>query len=333
MRKMMSLFVVLICFAFASELTAQVKLTSLRAAALVFSPVPAPQLYDRETLMEIDAFELDERWPMPSKEIVEWANVGGDPIVETRRIEELWHPVRSYEDSRRLLEMYQGNVRRLRKLNPGVDFGKLLPGELLLVWEQYTKPAQSIGGASAGFLRRAEALPPGPNYRILYPHRTFGTYYAVSEVVRVMDLFALRYPEAKPLLVGDISFRVGGKMAPHVSHRSGRDIDISFPRKNEPPNWARFQNVTPRSMDAEQMLWMIKAYIDSDQVEFMFIDRRLQLALVREARKQGAPREWINAVFQYPGAKGSRAIVRHSKGHVNHFHIRFKCQVTDRRCN
>ncbi len=315
------------------ESSAQMRAVGLRAVASIFGPAKTPELFDHVQLRRIESLSLDERWPMPTKESVSWPLNDGFPHVETRRSEELWHTLRPWQDSERLLEMYQGNVPRLRRFNPGVHFSRLLAGEVLLVWERDLDVlSQSYGAATGGYIKNAELMPEGENYRLLYPHRTFGTFYTVSEMVRMLDLFNARYPDASQILIGDISFRMGGAMSPHVSHRSGRDIDFSYPRKDEPPNWKRFQDVNSRTIDAEQTLFMIKALIDTDQVNMIFIDRRLQAALVKEARRQNAPKEWIRTVFQYPESNGGPALVRHSKGHVNHLHVRFKCQSTDQYC-
>ncbi len=316
-----------------NESSAQMRAVGLRAVASIFGPAKTPQLFDQVQLRRIASLSLDDRWPMPTTEIVSWPLSDGLPHVTTRRSEELWHTLRPWQGSDRLLEMYQGNLTRLRRFNPGVQFSSLLAGEVLLVWERDLDVfSQSVGSSTSGFIKNAELMPEGKNYRLLYPHRTFGTFYTVSEMVRMLELFDARYPDASQILIGDISFRRGGSMPPHVSHTSGRDIDFSYPRKDEPPNWKRFQDVTPRTIDAAQTLFMIKALIDSDQVQMIFMDRNLQAAVVKEARKQNAPSEWIRRVFQYPEATGQPTLVRHSSGHVNHLHVRFKCQPTDHLC-
>ncbi len=316
------------------ESSAQMRAVGLRAVASIFGQAKTPSLFDPAQLRKIESLSLDLRWPMPTRELVSWPTTDGSPAVDTRRADELWHTLRPWQDTERLLEMYQGRVSRLKKFNPGVQFSRLLAGELLLVWQRDRDVlSRSIGDSTTGFHQDAELMPKGDNYSILYPHRTFGTFYTVSEMVRMLDLFEARYPEASNILIGDISFRLGGKMTPHVSHRSGRDIDFSYPRKDEPVNWKRFQDVNARSIDAEQTLFMIKTLIDSNQVNMIFIDHRLQGALVREAKRQDAPQEWINAVFQYPQSSGTGALVRHSKGHINHMHVRFKCQPTDMYCS
>ena len=229
--------------------------------------------------------------------------------------------------------MFRGRLSRLKGLNPGLDLDALEPGDEVLVWQRSAGHlSRSIGSADRGRLSHGEPLPPGEKYEILYPHRTFGTYYTVSEIVRVMDGFARRFPDAIPVMIGDMSFRTGRHIRPHKSHRSGRDVDISYPRKRPPPNYRRFHRATRRVFDARKALWMIKSFVQGGKVEYIFMDHYIQRRLVREARREGAPEEWIRAVFQYPHWHGGHAIVRHARGHRNHFHVRFKCQPTDRYC-
>lgn len=320
-------------FMYATPLFAQTQYSSLRAVAGIFSQADMRQLFEPEVLLRIDAIALDARWPMPTKDFVPWAMNDENPIVETRRSDELWHVVRPWQQTERLLEMYQGRAGRLKRHNPGVNFSRLLAGEVLLVWTRDPDVfSRSIGASVHGFLRNGELLPEGSNYRLLYPHRTFGTFYTVSEMVRILDLFKARYPNASEILIGDISFRRGGSMEPHVSHTSGRDIDFSYPRDDEPATWKRFQDVTARTINTKQTLFMLKSLLASDQVDMIFMDRKLQRVLVLEAKREGAPQQWIDAVFQYPDRSGTGAIVRHSKGHINHMHVRFKCQPTDIGC-
>ncbi len=306
---------------------------TLRAAAVWFGPLPTPSLFSSATMERIEQLAVDNEWPMPD-EIKPWPlDAQGNPIVTTRQIDELWHTVGRGKSKHRLREMFGGRLSRIEALNPGVDLDNLEEGQEILVWQRDTaKISQSVAAANRGRVSNGEPLPPGDNYVVMYPHRAFGTYYTISEVVRVLDAFAVRFPEASPVIMGDLSFRNGKRIRPHKSHQSGRDIDITYPRVNEPPNYRRFHPIRARDLDVPRTLWMLKSFIAGGQVEYMFVDRHFQRLLIREAEKQGAPQEWIDAVFQYPNYSGTNAIVRHARGHRTHVHIRFKCQETDRSC-
>jgi murein endopeptidase len=311
-----------------------ISFAALCTAASGFSPLPTPKLYSANVMERVEQMAADDQWPMPD-EIKPWPlDEYGTPLISTRQVDELWQTLRERETSRhRLRQMFRGDMKKIQKLNPNLDFGSLSAGDEVLVWQRNSdEVSQSLGYANQGRLRDSEPMPPGDNYVVLHPHRSFGTYYSVSEITRVMDAYKVRFPEADPVMIGDLSFRTGRRIQPHKSHQSGRDVDITFPRKNHPPNYRWFHPITRRTLDVPKSLWMLKSFIAGGQIEYVFVDRQFQYLLAREAKKQGAPREWIRRVFQYPHTSGTRAVIRHARGHRDHFHIRFKCQETDKNC-
>lgn len=304
--------------------------SALRSAAVLFSPLPNSTLLTPELVHHVERLASKERWRIPEPDPA-WKVDLGAPVVETRRLDELWHTVQ-YPSKYKLLAQGLGPMKQLQALNPEVDFDQLTEGQQLLVWQRSRSIPRSWGEASRGRLYNGEPLPAGEAYRVLYPHRTFGTYYTVSEIVRVLDSFKVRYPDAKPLLIGDISVKHGRRIKPHKSHQSGRDVDITYPRLREPANYQRFQYLARRDFDVEKSFWILKQFIDSGNVEYIFVDRRWQRKLREYAQEQGATEDWLNAVFEYRSARSGHAIVRHARGHARHFHVRFKCQETDTRC-
>lgn len=306
---------------------------TLMGAAAMFGPLPPSSLFTRETLEEVEELANERKWRLPD-EITEEV-LQQDVPMAPRPVHELWHTVEEKQSKYRIREMYRGRLSRYEGLNPDTEFDDLEAGEQILVWQRRPDlQAQSIGTPNRGRLVNGEPLAPAHDnhYVILYQHRTFGAPQAVAEVQRVLDDYAQLYPEAHPLMVGDISFRTGRKIRPHRSHQSGRDVDISYPRYEPPPNYKRFHYVRRKNLDVEKTLWLMKSFIDGGYVEYIFMDRYFQRLLIEEARRQGATDEWIDTVFQYPHWSGGNAIIRHSSGHRNHFHIRFKCHPSDRRC-
>jgi murein endopeptidase len=305
---------------------------SLRLAASGFGPVPTNTILSPDTLERIALRIRQDRWSLPPDEKI-WPLHDKTPVVQTKQADELWHTVEPGHTLHRLRQMYKVSTYQLRKLNPDINLRNLDVGERVRVWKRNQDAiASSYGAANRGRLYNAEPLPDDENYVVLYPHRTFGTFYTVSEIKRVLDNYYAAYPDAHKLMVGDISFRRGRSMHPHKSHRSGRDIDISYPRQEAPPNYRRFHYVRRDNLQVKRTLSLIKDLLDGGYVEYIFMDRWFQKMLRQEAIAQGATDEWIERVFQYPDWHGGTAIIRHSPGHRNHFHARFKCQPTDRRC-
>lgn len=314
-----------------AQSTAALTPSALRTAAILFSPLPNSTLLTPELVQHVERLApRKDRWQMPTPEPF-WKTEGGAPVVNTRRMDEMWHTVKS-PSKYKLLEQGVGPLASLQALNPEVDFDNLQEGQQILVWKASDTIARSWGAANGGRLYDGEPLPPGEGYKILYPHRAFGTYYTVSEIVRVLDAYAERYPDAKPLIVGDISVKTGRRLKPHKSHQSGRDVDITYPRHDEPPAYNRFHNISRRNFDVEKSFFLLKSFIDGGNVEYMFVDRRWQRVLREYAESQGASQEWLDAVFEYRSNRPGAALIRHERGHARHVHVRFKCQETDLRC-
>jgi hypothetical protein len=303
----------------------------IRMAVSNLGPLTAREILPDTLYRELLRQKRFSHWDVPGEE--NWPmKPTGRPKVETERTDTLYHTV----DERsvyRIRHMYRLSRQQLRALNPDVDLDDVSTGDRLEVWERSTYAVPTSYGSAHGWgrLYDGEPLPDSPNYEILFQHRTFGTHYTVSEVKRTLDAYYRAYPDADPLIVGDISFRRGGQMSPHVSHRSGRDVDITYPRTDEIPNYDRFHWMSHRDLAVEKALYFIKTLVDGGYVHYMFMDHHFQRRLYRAAEARGAPQKWLDAVFEYP-SWGGEAIIRHEPGHDTHVHIRFRCQSTDRRC-
>lgn len=294
-------------------------------------PVPAAAVEQPRRWEEFADLVGDWAWPMPQAR--QWPmDISGQPIVETRRRDEMWHEMERWQTVASLRRMYRRTTAQLQELNPDLDLGELKEGQRVLVWRRDDEHfSESRGGPSAGRVIYSEPMPASDDYILLYPHRSFGTHYAVSETVRVLDEYYREFRDADPLIVGDLSFRTGRRINPHSSHQSGRDVDITLPRQAPPPNYDRFHHVRRDNLDAQRALWLLTNLIDGGYVRYVFLDWYHQRTLWQLAKDQGAPQEWLDEVFQYP-RRGGQGIVRHASGHATHFHIRFRCQETDRWC-
>ncbi len=271
-------------------------------------------------------------WPDPTPRF--WPmDEAGAPRVATPTMDSLTHTLRPYQGVYWLRDRYKVSREALQAWNPGLDLDALEPGQEVVTWRRDPDVlSRSVGAAMRGRLLDGEPLPPGPGYAILYAHRAFGTYYTVSELQRVLGGYAQAFPEAEPLMVGDVSYRTGRRILPHLSHTSGRDVDITYPRHSPTPSLTRFHRIRRHDVDMHRTLWLLRALIEGGSVAVIFIDRPIQRGLYTLAKEQGAPQEWLDAVFQYPRWGGGDALVRDSPGHDDHFHVRFICQPTDLRC-
>lgn len=224
-------------------------------------------------------------------------------------------------------------------LNPGLTAQTMLePGQKLLV--ESRKPTArapySRGRANRGKLSYGRLMPEGEGYFLrTIRNRSWGTDTTIQAMMTVFKAYSEAYPEGPDINVGDLSKRNGGKVKPHTSHQSGRDIDIGFvhhpeskPRKH-PEHFIRADN---RNLDVEKTWFITKALIRTGLVQVIYIDKFVQKKLWQHASKE-LTKEQQELIFSLPRHKNSSsAILQHWPGHRNHFHIRFKCPKGQFRC-
>jgi Penicillin-insensitive murein endopeptidase len=163
--------------------------------------------------------------------------------------------------------------------------------------------ATSLGLQYAGRLVDGTQLPvEGPNWVTWNPStdsspnlpgRLYGHERTVRAVLSVLAGYRDAHPEASRVVVGDISFRDGGRMDQHVSHQNGLDVDVYYPRLD---GWLRAPTTT-------------------DQ-----IDRRLAQDLLDRFLAAGAK---VVFVGFSTGLRGPSGLVVPYPNHQNHMHVRF----------
>ena len=234
--------------------------------------------------------------------------------------------------------LYKIFHHEIEALNPGVSLERELgPGTKLVVWRSSGDDfvSESVGYAGDGSLVGGVPMVDGPG-RILRmePWKSYATRYNVAVLDGVLRQWAKRFPEDRPLLVGNMSAAKGGRLRPHSTHRSGRDVDLSYPQKviaGEEYNW---REMNARNLDADRTWGLLEMLVESGELELVLIDSKLQKLLYDHAIATGrVPRGELGFWLEYPRSPGSaQTIVRHHAGHVDHLHARFKCQPSESRC-
>ncbi|PRQ08405.1 penicillin-insensitive murein endopeptidase [Enhygromyxa salina] len=183
--------------------------------------------------------------------------------------------------------------------------------------------AHSIGTPQSGRLIAGVQVPPGEGYERRYPNSSWGTTFAVRHLVVTLDEFHRTSGYLGTLMLGSMSFRRGGKIGPHISHQSGRDIDIRLPIR---AGVRASQPVKPESVDWAAAWELIAAFARSGAVKVIFLDYAAQRELLGEARRLGVSETRLAELFQFPGGRhANRGLVRHSPGHEGHIHVRYAC--------
>ena len=228
------------------------------------------------------------------------------PIFRTK------YKIKRGDSLSRIAKKLKMSLSLLRRLNPRAK-GRLRAGQSLWVVTEGPRPK------GAGGLYH---LTDGPGYRLTSSRRSWGTFLAITRLMEVLADHARAFPRAEPIVIGDLSRKGGGFLAPHKSHRRGRDVDIRFPLRIKTD---RYVAATPESLDVKRTWDLIQRFIRTGDVVYIFVDYRLQRKLYEYVKEQRRlSKKQLAEYFQYPrGARSMVGIVRHEPGHATHMHVRF----------
>ena len=174
-----------------------------------------------------------------------------------------------------------------------------------------------------------EKLPTGEGYQIRRPKRAFGAPHVVDHLQKAIQIVRALYPDVHTLAIGDISAEHGGKLANHLSHRTGLDVDVGFFFNTMPEGYPDKFVAANADLDLEATWALLTAFARTqhldDGVQMIFLDYDIQARLHAWARKRGTPDDQLAAILQYPrGEESYSGLVRHWPNHSDHMHVRFK---------
>jgi murein endopeptidase len=190
--------------------------------------------------------------------------------------------------------------------------------------------SMSFGTATRGGLLNPVYLPKDERWISIDPTHAWGTAETIEYLLTAIDAVHTEFPDSHPLFIGDLSGQRGGYLRPHLSHQSGKDVDVSYFYTRDPKWYAR---ATAQNLDRQRSWALTRALVSRTDVQFIFIDRRVQRLLRSYAEAIGEDRGWLESIFD--GLPGEPAIIRHEPGHDTHLHVRFYNPVaeeTARRC-
>lgn len=206
------------------------------------------------------------------------------------------------------------------------DPSKLRVGQSLIVWvDGAVMPGFGGLNDDKGTLKGGIQLPNGRHYVVKWQAAAWGTAKSVRAIQTAIADYKRRMPGGPKVHVGDISKRRGGKFPPHVSHQHGRDVDVGYVLKGELAHEERFRAARKKNFDVARSWRLIKSFVDTGHVKYVFVDYKLQKMLYEYAESKGVSEDTLDELFQYPRGRGrTHGMIRHWKGHVNHFHVRFE---------
>ncbi len=233
--------------------------------------------------------------------------------------------------------LYKIYHHEIEALNPGVDIDKELPpGTQLVVFRR--KPgskSESIGFPGAGSAVGTMPMIDGPGRELKHtPWKGWATAVTVATLDVILREWARRHPTEQPILIGNMSARDGGRLEPHSSHQSGRDVDLSYPQ-----NWDRKEELNWRTMGStnlnRELTWeLLDILQESGAVEAVFIDSKLQKLLYDYAiESKRYTKDELVVWMEYPRSPGTGTpFIQHVRGHEDHIHVRFKCTDSESEC-
>ncbi|HEY8380029.1 MAG TPA: penicillin-insensitive murein endopeptidase [Nannocystis sp.] len=204
----------------------------------------------------------------------------------------------------------------------------LQPGdELVVLVDRGVAAAFAPPEDDHGVLKVGIQLEPGKHYYIKRPHLAYGTHPTIKAIKAAISRYAqVKGIKGGPLVhIGDISARGGGPLRGHKSHQKGVDVDVGLVLRGPQASEVRFLPANADNLDVPRTWALIKAFIDTNEVRAIFLDYGLQKLLYDYAKKKGVKEAVLDELFQYPRGKGRNfGIIRHWKGHRDHFHVRFR---------
>jgi murein endopeptidase len=184
--------------------------------------------------------------------------------------------------------------------------------------------AMSIGLANRGALQGGVLFPrKSPFFTATRSDRQWATPETVDALLYAAKKVHERFGPTHKMVLGDLSYPQGGKLKTHRSHQSGRDADVGFFFRSGNPGF--FSKGLGADFDVKRNWYFLEALVETNAIEYVFVDYQIQAALYNFVKKNlPYPQAYLDRVFQYPrGRRERNGIIRHARGHANHFHIRF----------
>lgn len=326
--------------------------STARALAPELQPVEQPRWIRYRRAPRESLWQVALRHGVSLTKLREWNGlVKGDPTPHRRKRLRIW--ARRLPPPRRMIEytVQEGDTWWSVALRHGVDGRdmraynypsrkKMRPGATLQIWidpvvydwikadadplppdneRRFRRGAVSVGTPNDGVLVNGLRIPDTPGLKLRIPKSAYGTSHAIEQLLRGYEAFraASDYPLDVP--VGSMSRPRGGELGGHLSHQSGRDIDIKLLRR---PDIAAWREIKGSRVDWAAV-WILVRELTKTDVQVIFLDQRARRRLLRAAEQSGADEADLARV---------RRLVRHSPGHEHHLHVRFGCGPYEPEC-
>ena len=285
------------------------------------------QVAGRYGVRKADLMKLNPRLSKDPNKLTVGQTIAVCPEISPRERTRITYTVQDGDTFGAIAERYGLTRRELERYQQGklADTSSLRDGQKLVVWVD--------GGIVEGFARETDKgslkggvqLPPGRHYHVKWEAAAWGTAGTIRDIQSAVSTYQRKMPGGPKIHVGDISRRSGGKFGPHISHQHGRDVDVGYVLKGDHAEETRFRSANANNLDVARTWTLVKAFVDTNNVTYIFMDYRIQKLLYEYAEKKGVNEDTLDELFQYPRGRGrTHGLIRHWRGHSNHFHVRFR---------
>lgn len=188
---------------------------------------------------------------------------------------------------------------------------------------QMTTPIPRCG---AGYRHHLPLLPDSEDYT----HTSAGVSHGSAQLIEAIQVVAkemrTNYPQIDPLFIGRLN-QPGGSRNKYLMHQDGLDGDIGlYTLDGEQARFGR--EATPATLDKEHTWAEIKAFFDTERVQWILLDQSLINTLRRWVVETGKMSESsAERMFKPAGQHAylDSKVVMHVPGHKNHMHVHMKC--------
>lgn len=178
----------------------------------------------------------------------------------------------------------------------------------------------SVGHPHDGFLVNGVLMPKGAGWTVALPEVAYGTEETIRALIHCIDRVRQQFPNTPPIVIGAISSVNGGPLPPHKSHRSGRDADVALYYYGG--RWRGNEPAGAHNLDRARTWAFLRAVVTETDVEFVLVDRAVQVLLEEHALSIGEDPDWVRSLFHGTGPLAP-PLVKHVPGHTAHMHVRF----------
>lgn len=192
--------------------------------------------------------------------------------------------------------------------------------------------SHSVGSPNSGTLENGFEIPFDGQYHMVNPvARPRNRNYATNELYIDLQKIGCSVNKAygTKIIFNDVSKEGGGNIG-HLSHRSGRDVDLGFICMKDGKRYPCYKDVTlgdgvVSDFDPEANWLLVKSMFSIVKVRFVFLNRHIIDAIVGWAEANDPDKETVEKI--------KKQLYGHQmSNHVTHYHMRIECPEGDTRC-